>query len=53
MVLIFVEELWETSLVFDIALSETVESLKAQIQTVIGRPIGMNDQGDEFDFLSS
>ena len=43
MVLIFVEELWETSLGFDVALSETVGSLKAQIQTATGKPIGMND----------
>ena len=42
MVLIFVEELWVTSLGFDIALSETVGSLKAQIQTATGTPIGMN-----------
>ena len=45
MVLIFVEDLWETSLVFDIALSEAVGSLKAQIQTITGKSIGTEDQG--------
>ncbi|KAH9023774.1 hypothetical protein EDB85DRAFT_2150927 [Lactarius pseudohatsudake] len=39
MVLIFVEYEWETSLVFDIALSEAVGALKAQIQAIIGKPI--------------
>ncbi|KAH9007989.1 hypothetical protein EDB83DRAFT_2323490 [Lactarius deliciosus] len=39
MVLIFVEYQWETSLVFDIALSEAVGTLKAQIQAIIGKPI--------------
>ena len=43
MVLIFVEEdRWETSLVFDLALIETVGSLKAQIQTATGKPVGMD-----------
>lgn len=42
MVLIFVE-LRGTCLGFDIALSETVGSLKAQIQTVNGESIGMDD----------
>jgi hypothetical protein len=53
MVLIFVEDLWETSLAFDIALSEAVGSLKAQIQTITGKPIGMDDSGGEFRSLSS
>jgi len=44
MVLIFVEYLWETSLIFDIALSETVGALKAQIQAITRKPIGMNDK---------
>ncbi|KAI9443564.1 hypothetical protein H4582DRAFT_1925739 [Lactarius indigo] len=39
MVLIFVEYQWKTSLVFDIALSEAVGSLKAQIQEITGIPI--------------
>lgn len=43
MVLIFVEDLWEISLVFDIALSEEVGGLKAQIQTVTGKSVGMDD----------
>ncbi|KAH8988095.1 ubiquitin-related domain-containing protein [Lactarius akahatsu] len=51
MVLIFVEYQWETSLVFDIALSEAVGTLKAQIQAIIGKPIGTNDKGDVFNFL--
>lgn len=43
MVLICVEDLWKTALAFDIDLSETVGSLKAQIQTITGKPIGMDD----------
>jgi hypothetical protein len=43
MVLIFVEDQWETSLVFDIALGKPVGSLKAQIQTVTRKSIGMDD----------
>ncbi|KAH9171933.1 ubiquitin-related domain-containing protein [Lactarius sanguifluus] len=39
MVLIFVEYQWETSLVLDIALSEAVGTLKAQIQAITGKPI--------------
>ncbi|KAH8981878.1 hypothetical protein EDB92DRAFT_1896123 [Lactarius akahatsu] len=39
MVLIFVEYQWKTSLVFDIALSEAVGTLKAQIQAITGKPI--------------
>jgi len=53
MVLIFVEYQWETSLVFDVALSEAVGTLKAQVQAITGKPIGMNGKGDEFIFLSS
>ena len=52
MVLIFVEVSWETSLAFDIALTETVGSLKAQIQAGTGKSIGMDDYGNEFNFLS-
>ncbi len=53
MVLIFIEYRWETSLVFDIALNDAVGTLKAQVQAITGIPIGMNDNGDEFNFLSS
>ncbi len=44
MVLVFVEYQWETSLVFDIALSETVGTLKAQIRAITGKPIGMSNK---------
>ena len=53
MVLIFVEDQWQTALVFDIALSETVGILKTQIQEITGKPIGMNGRGGEFNFLFS
>ncbi|KAI9447275.1 hypothetical protein BJY52DRAFT_1216311 [Lactarius psammicola] len=39
MVLIFIEYQWETSQVFDIALSEAVGTLKAQVQAITGKPI--------------
>ncbi len=45
MVLIFIEYQWKTSLVFDIALSEAVGTLKAQVQAITGKPIGMYDNG--------
>ena len=51
MSLIFVEVLWETSLVFNIALSEVVGALKAQVQAITGTPIGMNDREDVHSFL--
>lgn len=53
MVLIFVEHRWETSLAFDVPLNETIGALKAQVQAITGKPIGMNDKGDQLNFSYS